>query len=156
MDDPFAADEPPPEDALLATGDEEDQPAFEAAALQPEALVIAASEGDLTAVVNFMEGVHFSVESEDRDGSTALTAAAFGGHDHVVAYLLTRGANVNAANGTYNWTPLISAAFGGNMGVCERLLAVPSIDVAVLDSMVRGELVRVETAARRVGKGVRL
>ena len=54
---------PPPDDILLGNG--EDVPG-EAEAVAPVALVIAANEGDFDSVVNFVENLHFPIESEDR------------------------------------------------------------------------------------------
>jgi len=73
------------------------------------AFVLLASEGDLAGVKHDAEaGV--ALESIDADGSTALTAAAHKGHVSVVEYLLRAGANTDAVEQRFGWTPLIAAA----------------------------------------------
>jgi len=65
-----------------------------------------------------------SLENE-RYNCTPLAYAAYQGHDHIVRYLIERGANVNAdaENGTtYINTPLMMAAMQGHEKVVLRLL----------------------------------
>jgi Ankyrin repeats (3 copies) len=55
------------------------------------------------------------------DGHTPLQTAARHGHDEVVALLIRRGANLNAADGS-GYTPLHLAAEGGHLDVVKRLV----------------------------------
>ena len=55
------------------------------------------------------------------DGYTPLQTAARHGRDEVVAFLIKKGADVNAADG-YGYTPLHLAAEGGHLSVVKRLV----------------------------------
>ena len=55
------------------------------------------------------------------DGYTPLQTAARHGRDNVVALLIKKGADVNAAD-DYGYTPLHLAAEGGHIGVVKRLV----------------------------------
>jgi ankyrin repeat protein len=76
------------------------------------------------------KATHMLVESganleNERYNYTPLAYAAYQGHDHIVRYLIERGANVNAdaENGiTYVNTPLMMAAMQGHEKVVLRLL----------------------------------
>lgn len=93
------------------------------------------AQGDL-----YVTPIH---ENVSQDGSTPLTAAAWGGHLEIVKLLLAHGANIEAQNHTvriypvvslqciaryffaslqHGWNALISAASRGNEGVCRFLL----------------------------------
>jgi ankyrin repeat protein len=56
-------------------------------------------------------------------GMTALDYAAHGGHEEMVAWLLSHGAQANSKDKDGH-TTLIHASFGGHVGVAQRLLAV--------------------------------
>lgn len=49
------------------------------------------------------------VDSTDEEGNTALHFAAASGHEHLVRFLLRKGASVDSWN-NYGWTPLMQAA----------------------------------------------
>jgi ankyrin repeat protein len=83
---------------------------------------VAAYLGDLGAVKGFLErGADINAQDGDRL-SSALGAAALGGHKEVAAFLISQGASVNAEqeNGT---TALHCAAAGGSKDVAELLIA---------------------------------
>ena len=56
------------------------------------------------------------------DGYTPLQTAARHGRDEVVAFLIKKGADVNAADG-YGYTPLHLAAEGGHLEVVKLLVS---------------------------------
>jgi ankyrin repeat protein len=47
------------------------------------------------------------------DGLVPLCVAAFWGHEHAVALLLSKGAAINGTNSGTNWTALHCASFQG-------------------------------------------
>lgn len=49
------------------------------------------------------------VDCTDEEGNTALHFAAASGHEHLVRFLLRKGASVDSRN-NYGWTPLMQAA----------------------------------------------
>jgi hypothetical protein len=67
-------------------------------------LVMTAGQGDLEAVKLFVEA-GYPVDTKDND-TPAIVSAARGGHVNVIAYLMSKGANVNATDGN-NMTALM-------------------------------------------------
>uniref|UniRef100_A0A803TDC5 Uncharacterized protein n=1 Tax=Anolis carolinensis TaxID=28377 RepID=A0A803TDC5_ANOCA len=63
-----------------------------------------------------------NVDCTDTEGRTALRAAAWGGHEDIVATLLEHGADVNRAD-TEGRTALIAAAYMGHREIVALLLA---------------------------------
>eukprot|EP00061_Rhincodon_typus_P011880 g37228.t1 len=61
------------------------------------------------------------VDCTDDDGNSALQFAAGHGHEHLVRFLLMKGASVDSRN-RYGWTPLMQAARFGQLGVARVLL----------------------------------
>ncbi|XP_062841723.1 ankyrin repeat and SAM domain-containing protein 6-like isoform X2 [Trichomycterus rosablanca] len=61
------------------------------------------------------------VDSTDEEGNTALHFAAASGHEHLVRFLLRKGASVDSWN-NYGWTPLMQAARFGHLNVAHILL----------------------------------
>ncbi|GCB69927.1 ankyrin repeat and SAM domain-containing protein 6-like [Scyliorhinus torazame] len=61
------------------------------------------------------------VDCTDDDGNTALQFAAGNGHEHLVRFLLMKGASVDSRN-RYGWTPLMQAARFGQLSVARVLL----------------------------------
>jgi hypothetical protein len=100
-------------------------------------LHLAAEEGDLERVKDFVEGRdnfrRFAVNCRDDEGNNALHYAVQSGHAHVVRYLLAQGIHVNVP-GLHGRPPLTVAAALGNVGIAEQLLrasaAVDELDVA--------------------------
>lgn len=90
--------------------------------------VLAASHGELDLVKEVTAG-GVDVNATDVDGSTALLAASFKGHEDVVQFLLAHGADVILAQEKLGWTPLVAAAYGGHTSIARLLLAAgASID----------------------------
>ncbi|XP_066578140.1 ankyrin repeat and SAM domain-containing protein 6 [Amia ocellicauda] len=61
------------------------------------------------------------VDCADEAANTALQFAAAGGHEHLVRFLLRKGASVDSRN-HYGWTPLMQAARFGHLNVAHILL----------------------------------
>ena len=96
-----------------------------------EALIEAASGGH-TAIVELLleEGADVN-GATDQHGWTALISAA-GYYYDIVELLLEEGADVNAKD-IFDRTALMTAARTGNTAIVELLLAVPGIDVNVVE-----------------------
>jgi hypothetical protein len=67
-------------------------------------LVMTAGQGDLEAVKLFVEA-GYPVDTKDND-TPAIVSAARGGHGNVIAYLMSKGADINATDGN-NMTALM-------------------------------------------------
>ncbi|XP_072139570.1 ankyrin repeat and SAM domain-containing protein 6-like [Mobula birostris] len=84
------------------------------------------------------------VDCTDDDGNSALQFAAGNGHEHLVRFLLMKGASVDSRN-RYGWTPLMQAARFGHLNVANVLLengadanAANKLGVSVLTAAARG------------------
>ncbi|XP_041040074.1 ankyrin repeat and SAM domain-containing protein 6-like isoform X1 [Carcharodon carcharias] len=84
------------------------------------------------------------VDCTDDDGNSALQFAAGNGHEHLVRFLLMKGASVDSRN-RYGWTPLMQAARFGQLSVARVLLengadanAVNKLGASVLTAAARG------------------
>ncbi|HVS64161.1 MAG TPA: ankyrin repeat domain-containing protein [Thermoanaerobaculia bacterium] len=94
-------------------------------AARREALTLheAVALGRLGAVVEALDSGEGGIEDRSNDGFTPLQYAAFFGREEVVAELLTRGADVNAASeNEMKVQPLHSAAAFRSVAICRRLL----------------------------------
>ena len=61
-------------------------------------------------VVDVTRGISLvPVDSTDEQSNTALQFASASGHEHLVRFLLRKGASVDSRN-NYGWTPLMQAA----------------------------------------------
>lgn len=122
---PGGEDDLPDSASAGLAGDEEDDGIGDVTAerrLEIE-FVLAASEGELDVVEDAVTSGGVNIDAVDIDGSTALMAASFAGHEDVVRYLLSRGASINVVQEKYGWTPLIAAAYSGNAAITGVLLA---------------------------------
>ena len=103
--------------------------------LQPEPIVLyeAARDGKLDEVEAAVDaGAQMEWANPDRWGRRAIHEASEAGHKDVVAFLGSRGADVNAvADG--QWTALHYAAYYRKASVCTTLLALGA-DPAAKDS----------------------
>jgi len=97
-------------------------------------IVKAAKAGSLERVKALVEADSTLVHVRDSDGSTALHCAVWKGHQEVVAYLLSIGADVNAHNSNGHWgtTPLHAAAHA-NQAVIAQMLIDHGADVNARD-----------------------
>jgi len=94
--------------------------------LQPEPIVLyeAAEAGKLDEVKAAVDaGAQVEWANPDDDGWRAVHAASMMGHKDVVAFLGSRGADVNAVDNDQS-TPLHWAAGNGKASVCTTLLAL--------------------------------
>jgi hypothetical protein len=62
------------------------------------------------------------INYEDGGGTTPLSAASVGGHEQMVSFLVSRGADVNRKNRVTGGTPLMAAAGMGQLGTAKVLL----------------------------------
>ena len=102
--------------------------------LQPEPIVLyeAAADGKLDEVKAAVDaGAQMEWANPDKDGWRAVHIASQKGHKDVVAFLGSRGADVNAVDDSQN-TPLHFAAFSGKTSICTTLLAI-GVDPAAKD-----------------------
>ena len=94
--------------------------------LQPEPIVLykAAVAGELGEVEAAVDaGAQVEWANPDGNGRRAVHAASTQGHKDVVAFLGSRGADVNAVDNG-QWAPLHIAAGQGKASVCTALLAL--------------------------------
>ena len=94
--------------------------------LQPEGIdlykaALAAKLDEVEAAVD--AGADMEWANPDRNGERAVHIASALGHKDVVAFLGSRGADVNAVD-EYQNTPLHRAAYQGEASVCTTLLAL--------------------------------
>jgi cytohesin len=90
-------------------------------------LMWAASRGHMGVVqliVQHTEGQ--GLDARDADGRTALHGAVRGGHEAVVTFLLSQGAQATNANRS-GMTPFMLAAVGGHMGMLQLLLELQGV-----------------------------
>ena len=89
-----------------------------------EVLFTAARHGKLDEVEAAVDaGAPMEWANPDRAGKRAIHAASPKGHKDVVAFLGSRGADVNAVD-NHQQTPLHRAAYQGHASVCTTLLAL--------------------------------
>jgi ankyrin repeat protein len=87
-------------------------------------LMTAATKGHLGVVQQLLQVVgDQGLEARDKDGWTALHFAVDGGHEEVVNFLLSQGAQASSKDDK-GVTPLITAATKGHLGVVQRFLQV--------------------------------
>ena len=94
--------------------------------LQPEPIVLynAAHAGKLDEVEAAVDaGAPMEWANPDMGGTRAVHAASYKGHKDVVAFLGSRGADVNAVDNGQS-TPLHNAAMRGHASVCTTLLSL--------------------------------
>ena len=87
-------------------------------------MVKAAKAGDIEKVKLLLATDASLIHARDTDGSTALHCATWRGHQAMVAFLLSQGADVNAHNVNEHWgtTPLHAAAHANQATIAEMLI----------------------------------
>lgn len=97
-------------------------------------MIKAAKKGDVEKVKLLLSGDAGLIEARDNDGSTALHCATWKGLQTMVAFLLSKGADVNAHNKNehYGTTPLHAAAHANQAAIAEMLIE-HGADVNALD-----------------------
>jgi ankyrin repeat protein len=87
-------------------------------------IIKAAKSGDIEKVKGLLATDATLLNARDRDGSMPLHCAAWKGHRHIVEFLLTMGADVNARNNNEHWgtTPLHAAAHANQAAIAELLI----------------------------------
>jgi outer membrane protein assembly factor BamB len=87
-----------------------------------ETLFDAARSGDLSLVKKLIEEQGVDVNSKTKYGATALAYASDKGHQEIVAFLLSKGADVNTVDTFYNASPLAWAGMGDRVEVVRMLV----------------------------------
>lgn len=84
----------------------------------------AAKRGNLVGMKSLLESDGILIEARDTDGSTALHCATWKGHDAVVEWLLSAGADVHTHNENDHWgtTALHAAAHANQPRIAQRLI----------------------------------
>lgn len=85
-----------------------------------EDFILAAGTGDMATVQKALDGGIDVNKTTDSEGSLPLSRAALMGQEEMVAYLISRGAKVNAYDRIAS--PLYQAVFGGHLEVVKLLL----------------------------------
>ena len=83
-------------------------------------LITRAGYGDVQATQYIIQNK--IINSQDKDGRTALLIAAEQGKTEILNLLLEQGADVNVCGKYYNYTPLMCAARRGHVQVAEILI----------------------------------
>lgn len=84
----------------------------------------AAKSGNLEKVRSLVAAAPNLILARDTDGSTALHCATWKGHQAVVAFLLSAGADVNSHSNNEHWgtTPLHAAAHANQATIAQMLI----------------------------------
>lgn len=87
-------------------------------------MIKAAKKGDLEKVKALVASDPDLIRARDTDDSTPLHCAAWKGHQAVVAFLLSAGADANAQNNNDHWgtTPLHAAAHANQSAIAAMLI----------------------------------
>jgi ankyrin repeat protein len=87
-------------------------------------MIKAAKKGDIEKAKALLSEDSKLIDARDTDGSTALHCATWKGHQAMIAFLLSRGADVNAHNQNHHWgtTPLHAAAHSNQAAIAEMLI----------------------------------
>ncbi len=94
-----------------------------------EQLLEAARHGDLQRVKALVEG-GAPLEAKNRYGITPLYYAAWGGHEAVARYLISKGASVNVRDTFYRMSALATAISKKHTGAAQALVEAGAADSA--------------------------
>jgi len=97
-----------------ATAEEVDNP--------HSASLAAVRAGNLQKLKDLVEKHGANINSRNRPGESLLLMSIKAGHKYMANYLLDKGANIDTPN-TSKVTPLMAAAFNGDVDMVEKLLA---------------------------------
>eukprot|EP00966_Prymnesium_polylepis_P317876 7343212-Prymnesium_polylepis.1 len=124
------------------------------------ALQEASQQGELGELTLLLECYALEVDARDHDGSTALHAAAEGGHTEALSILLERGASVDV-RANYDDTALHFAAREGHLAVARLLVergadarATNRFGATALDYARRGKNDEWEAVCKLLEEGV--
>jgi ankyrin repeat protein len=84
----------------------------------------AAKSGDVEKLRGLLDSDASLIHARDTDGSTALHCATWKGHQAVVTFLLSAGADVNIHSNNEHWgtTPLHAAAHANQATIAQMLI----------------------------------
>ena len=87
-------------------------------------MIKAAKKGDVERVKILHAKDANLIHARDSDGSTPLHCATWKGHQAIIAFLLSFGADVNAHNSNEHWgtTPLHAAAHANQAAIAQMLI----------------------------------
>jgi|ERR1041384_141516 ankyrin repeat protein len=87
-------------------------------------MIKAAKKGDIEKARLLLEADKQLIGARDKDGSTPLHCATWKGHQPMVEFLLSSGADVNAHNQNEHWgtTALHAAAHANQAAIAEMLI----------------------------------
>lgn len=90
-------------------------------------LLYMADSGSVSDVKTLIDTRGADVNFYNEDGVTALMLASQAGHDTVVSFLISRGAEINAKSLYFGYTPLISAVRNNYLKTAEKLIRFGAI-----------------------------
>jgi ankyrin repeat protein len=87
-------------------------------------MIKAAKAGDIEKAKLLLARDVSLIHARDTDGSTALHCATWKGHQAMVSFLLSKGADVSAHNKNEHWgtTPLHAACHANQAAIAEMLI----------------------------------
>jgi hypothetical protein len=84
--------------------------------------LVQAAAQDKRRFVTLLVRKGYDINYEDGGGTTPLSGASVGGHEEMVSFLVSKGAEVNRKNRVTGETPLMAAAEMGQLGTAKVLL----------------------------------
>jgi hypothetical protein len=84
--------------------------------------LVQAAAQDKQRFVKLLLGKGYDINYEAGGGTTPLSGASVGGHEEMVSFLISKGADVNRKDGGTGETPLMAAAEMGQLGATKVLL----------------------------------
>jgi hypothetical protein len=84
--------------------------------------LVQAAAQDKQRFVTLLLRKGYDINYEDEGGTTPLSGASVGGHEEMVSFLVSKGADLNRKNRVTGETPLVAAAGMGQLGTSQVLL----------------------------------